>query len=174
MKSVLCCLLLPSLLFLFSCNPDKNGRVHDLKTESQDLEKKLSRNERDTSMLHDLAQKVDAFAKDYPGDTISGALLFDLAGRQWQMKEFRKAMATFERIGSEIKNDRYDRRSLHSRALLYLTALNQPEEARKLLEQYLKQYGGADAAETANVQAELESIGKTPEQLLQQIQQHHS
>lgn len=84
-------------------------------------------------------------------------------------KDILKAATTYELVSEKYPDSEYGHKGLFIAAFTYANEIANYERARVAYEKYLAQY--PDSSMTETVQFELDNLGKTPEELLESLQQ---
>ncbi|PLX32252.1 MAG: hypothetical protein C0600_03200 [Ignavibacteria bacterium] len=84
-------------------------------------------------------------------------------------KDILKAATTYELVSEKYPDSEYGHKGLFIAAFTYANELANYERARTAYEKYLSAY--PDSSMTETVRFELENLGKTPEELLESLQQ---
>ncbi len=80
-----------------------------------------------------------------------------------------KAATTYELIATKYPESEWGHKGLFAAAYTYANEINNLERAREAYQKYLKEYPDSSMAETARF--ELENLGRSPEELLQSLQE---
>jgi TolA-binding protein len=80
-----------------------------------------------------------------------------------------KAATTYEMISEKYPKSEWGHKGLFAAGFTYANEIGNLERARKAYEKYLKDYADSSMAETARF--ELDNLGKSPEELLESIQE---
>lgn len=80
-----------------------------------------------------------------------------------------KAATTYELLAERYPDSEWGHKGLFAAAYTYANEIGNLQRARESYEKYLKQYPDSSMAETARF--ELDNLGKSPEELLESLQQ---
>jgi TolA-binding protein len=86
-----------------------------------------------------------------------------------EQKDPVKAATTYELLSEKYPDSEWGHKGLFAAAYTYANEIGNLERAREAYQRYLKQYPDSSMAETAKF--ELDNLGKSPEELLESLQQ---
>ena len=163
MKSILSLLI---LLLVVGCSSKKTDK--ELFDEAQ---KNLKENK-----IPEAVTNFDKIATKYSDSKLAPEALSQLAAiYQNKMDKsisekdnLEKAVSLFKRIHDEYPKSEYAPSGLFMAAFISANELNKYDEATSLYEQFLKEYPDNDLA--ASARAELDNMGKSPEDILRNSQ----
>ncbi len=145
----------------------KNDAADALKKADQSL---LS-NKPDSALINQAREAVRSFIQRFPDDTLSPAYLFQLALVYEKQRQYDSTMNTLDRIYSRYPHSRQASKAVFLEGFLYANVLNDFEKAKKMYQLYLDNYSALDAKMTNDVKMELQNLGKSPEEILKEIQE---
>ncbi|MDT8323487.1 MAG: tetratricopeptide repeat protein [Bacteroidota bacterium] len=112
----------------------------------------------------------EQIGRDYPDAPEVPEALFRSAALYYNHeKDILKAATTYELVCDRFPQSEYGHRGLFFAAFTYANELGNLERARVAYTKYLEEYPDSSMAETARF--ELENLGKSPEELLQSLQE---
>ena len=83
---------------------------------------------------------------------------------------YKQAIANFQRLQKTYPSDSSCSKALFYQAFLYANTLNRLDSGKILYELYLQKYGSRDSSTTKIVESELKYLGKSPEEILKELQ----
>jgi outer membrane protein assembly factor BamD (BamD/ComL family) len=123
-----------------------------------------------TKQIDSAYSAIDTFVKRFPDDTLSPAYLLEKALLQEKQRQYVPAIVTLERIYSAYPSSKQASKAVFLQGFLYANVLNQYDVAKQKYQLYLDKYSSVDPKMTNDVKMELENLGKTPDQILEEIQ----
>ena len=158
-------------LSVMSCNfHDK--RKNDAAEALSKANQSLTSNHPDSSSVKQASVAVESFVRRFPEDSLSPSFLFELALVYEKQRQYDSTIKTLERIYSYYPHSRQSSKALFLEGFLYANVLQQLDKAKEKYELYLKEYSALDAKMTNDVQMELQNLGKSPEEILNEIQEN--
>lgn len=154
--------ILPLLLLLVVASCSKNGNTELLDQANRAY---AAKNTADATKLY------EQFLAESPDSPHAPKALYNL-GSIYQMdaKTGAKALEMYDRIVTAFPKDSLAPKSLFVCGFLSANVLNDTAKARTYYDTYLAQYAATDSNITNSVRLELRNLGKTPEQVLEELQ----
>ena len=113
----------------------------------------------------------EQIVNDYPDSPSAPKALYALGSiYQTDPKNAAKALDAYEKIATQFPKDSLAPRSVFVCGFLAANVLNDTAKARKYYDRYLAEFAAVDSNITRSVRLELANLGKTPEQVLQELQ----
>ncbi|MFI5135718.1 MAG: tol-pal system YbgF family protein [Chitinophagales bacterium] len=149
---------------------------HDnLKKETDDLLRKANQSffqsKPQNSLVDSAYTSVENFVKKFPDDTLAPDYLFEEALLQEKQKKYSQVIITLDRIYSTYPQSKQASKSLFLEGFLYANVLNELDKAKEKYQIYLDKYSSVDPKMTNDVQMELQNLGKSPDEILKEIQE---
>ena len=113
---------------------------------------------------------VENFVTRFPNDSVSPAYLFEKALLYEKQSKFPQTMLTLERIYSKYPSSKQASKAIFLEGFLYANVLRQYDKAKEKYNLYLEKYSSVDPKMTNDVKTELENLGKTPDQILEELE----
>jgi outer membrane protein assembly factor BamD (BamD/ComL family) len=157
-------------IFIAGCTSHDQWK-HDAQDDIGKANQSFVTNHPDTALVENARQSVNRFIKRFPDDTISPSLLFDLALVFEKQRQYDSTLKTLDRVYSFYPHSKQASKAVFLEGFLYANVLNQLDQAKKLYQLYLDQYSAVDSKMTSDVKMELQNLGKTPEEILKEIQE---
>ncbi|MCB2204718.1 tetratricopeptide repeat protein [bacterium] len=158
MKTVLSLLAITAVLFAACSSGSDSG---DMFSKARGLE--------EDGKATDALALYEQIVKDTPDAEEAPEALFRSAALYYnEQKDKLKAATTYELVAEKYPQSTFAHRGLFIAGFTYANELGNYERARVAYEKYLQQYPDSSMAETARF--ELENLGKTPEELLESLQ----
>ncbi|MCS6916520.1 MAG: tetratricopeptide repeat protein [Chitinophagales bacterium] len=123
----------------------------------------------DTVKVQQAAKHIEAFAATYKDDPSVPDLLYRLALVVQRQKKSVEAVELLRRVYSLYPSSPSAHKALFLEGFILANELSDTAGARKAYQHFLDQYGQWDEQLTQNARFELEHLGKSPEQLLQEL-----
>ncbi len=125
----------------------------------------------DSAAVKNAKTSVESFVGRFPEDSISPSLLFDLALVYEKQKQYDSCTKTLARIYDQYPNSKDAGKAVFLQGFLYANVLNQLDKAKTAYQLYLDKYSSVDAKMTGDVKMELQNLGKSPDEILREIQE---
>jgi len=109
-------------------------------------------------------ESYEAYATAYPDDTLSAQYLFKAGEMYRSLRQFDKAIATYERILKDYNSYSKAPHSLFLMGFTYENDLKDLEKAKLTYEKFLKTYPNHELAD--DVQFSLSNLGKSPDEII--------
>ncbi|HUM45337.1 MAG TPA: tetratricopeptide repeat protein [Chitinophagales bacterium] len=161
------CLLLTALL---SCTSQKDTTNEEIKSNLELANKSFNENKLDTAAVKNAEAAIGKYIQEYPQDSLSAGYLFELGNLYQKQRKFEQAINAFDKLYREYPDSKHARNAVFLQGFLYANVLNNLDKAKEKYELYLDKYSSADEKMTNDVQIELQNLGKTPDELLKEIQ----
>lgn len=126
----------------------------------------------DSVKLNELLKAYEDFAEAHPGDTTAASFLFKAADFYRYMHQPLKSIGVYEKIYNNFPN--YDKRpiALFLQGFIFETDLQNYSAALTKYHEFLKNY--PDHFLAKDVKLSLQTLGKTPEELVEEFQKKNS
>jgi len=167
MRYLFLCLL---SVVLFSCTSSRDKEASEIRKNLEQVNKSFADNHLDTATARKTVQSIDAFIQKYPQDSLSSKYLFELGMLYQKQRDFDKAISTFDKCYTEYPNSKEASQAVFLQGFLYANVLNNLDKAKEKYQLYLDKYSAVDAKMTNDVKLELDNLGKSPDELLEEIQ----
>lgn len=154
---------------VMSCN-FHDARKKDATEALSEANQALSSGHPDSSAVKEALVAVESFVKRFPEDSLSPSFLFELALVYEKQRQYDSALKTLDRVYSYYPRSKQAGKALFLEGFLY-NELHQLDKAKEKYELYLKEYSANDAKMTNDAQMELQNLGKSPEEILNEIQE---
>ena len=119
----------------------------------------------------DAAKLYEQFLREIPESPHAPKALYNLGSiYQTDAKNAPRALEMYDRIATAFPKDSLAPKSLFVCGFLCANVLNDTAKARRYYEKYLVEFAAADSNITKSVRLELQHLGKTPEQVLEELQ----
>jgi TolA-binding protein len=167
-------LIIISIPFIFSCNASRDDQSKAIEKLLTTANESLAHSKPDSVAISSAIVSVEKFVKDFPKDTLSPAYLFELSLIYQKQQKMDETIAALERVEKEYPESKQAAKSLFLEGFLYANVLNQLDKAKEKYQLYLDKYSAVDAKMTSDVQMELQNLGRSPEEILKQIQEKNA
>lgn len=162
---LLCCVY----LIVSACTGNKhNASFYTNQIDS--INHNLQRGIIDTTRVQTLSNEIELYLNKNESDTAAPKLLFNLARTQQGHRMNERSIKTLREVRERYPNSEYASKSLMLEGFIYANVLNDYETARKTYNAYLEKYRDVDANLTRDVEMELQTLGKTPDQIMAEIE----
>jgi len=150
-----------------SHDKQKNNAAEALKKADQSL----ATPHPDSSSVKHAEEAVASFVKNFPEDSLSPGFLFQLALVFEKQRQYDSTIKTLDKIYSQYPRSKQASKAVFLEGFLYANVLNQLDSAKKMYQKYLDNYSEVDEKMTNDVKMELQNLGKSPEEILKEIQE---
>lgn len=157
-------------MVLMSCN-FHDQRKNDATEALTKANQSLMANHSDTLAVKDAQEAVRAFINRFPEDTISPFLLFELALVYEKQRQYDSTIKTLDKIYSFYPHSKQAGKAVFLEGFLYANVLNKLDKAKEMYQLYLEKYSSSDSKMTNDVKMEIQNLGKSPDQILKEIQE---
>jgi outer membrane protein assembly factor BamD (BamD/ComL family) len=159
MKTLFSLLVITAVLFAACSSGSDSG---ELMSKARGLEE--DENPADALLLY------EQISRDYPDAPEAPEALFRSAALYYNHeKDILKAATTYELVCDKYPESPFAHQGLFFAAFTYANELGNLQRARVAYEKYLAEYPDSSMATTARF--ELDNLGKSPEELLQSLQE---
>ncbi len=152
-----------------SCNSHdkmKNDAAEALAKANQSI----TTNHADSMSVKKAKEAIHTFVARFPEDSLSPSYLFELALLFEKQQQYDSTVKTLDKIYSGYPHSKQASKAVFLEGFLYANVLNQLDKAKNTYQLYLDNFSAVDAKMTNDVQMELQNLGKSPEEILKQIQ----
>ncbi|OWY19073.1 hypothetical protein C7N43_30885 [Sphingobacteriales bacterium UPWRP_1] len=118
----------------------------------------------DPKVAQTALESYEAYAAAYPDDTLSAQYLFKAGEMYRSLRQFDKAIATYERILKDYNSYSKAPHSLFLMGFTYENDLKDQEKAKQKYEEFMKLYPNHELAD--DVQFSLANLGKSPDEII--------
>ena len=125
---------------------------------------------KDSALITRTIESIDQFAVKFPQDSLTPKFLFESALLLQKEGRYDESVQRLEKIYTDYSQSPQANKALFLEGFLYANVTNQLDKAREKYELYLSKYASVDSKMTNDVQMELHNLGKTPEEILEEIQ----
>ena len=165
------------LLFLLSlvyitvsaCTGGKRNAAY-FNAQLDSLNNNLQRGIVDTTRVQTLSNEIEMFVNKNDADTVAPKLLFDLARTQHGHRLNERAGETLKELQTRYPESGFASKALMLEGFIYANALQNHAAARNAYNAYLEKYRDVDPNLTRDVEMELQTMGKTPDQIMAEIE----
>ncbi|MCY7411154.1 MAG: tetratricopeptide repeat protein [Chitinophagales bacterium] len=168
MKNIL---LLFCMAALFSCTSSSSKLAKQIDRQLKITNENIAHGKPDSLVIDSVTIAIEKFVKENPKDTLSPAYLFELSLLYQKQQQMDKTIVTLDRVAKEYPDSKQAVKAVFLEGFLYANVLNQLDKAKEKYQLYLDKYSAVDAKMTSDVKSELENLGKSPEQILQELQE---
>ena len=95
------------------------------------------------NMLKEATQKLDTLLKNFPGHALDDDILYAQAHIFEKQKNYSKAIACYEKVVNDYKEEIRADNALYEMAQLYDYILDDKEKAKELYERLFNEYSGS-------------------------------
>jgi len=152
-----------------ACTGKKNTAAY-YEDKLDSLNRNISRGIMDTTVVKNLSADIEAYAEKNPDDTAAAKLLFNLSRAQQAHKMYGQSINTLRELRRRYPNSPYTSRSLVLEGFINANMTKQYDDARKAYNEYLEKYRNVDTNLSRDVEMELQTMGKTPEELISEFE----
>lgn len=167
MRYLLFCI---SLFIFFSCNDQKEKLNREVQDNLELVNQGFKENRLDTAAARKATSAIGDFLGKYPEDTLAPGYLFELGMLYQKQRKYEQAINAFDKLYREYPESPRARNAVFLQGFLYANVLSNYEKAKEKYRLYLDKFADADQKMTSDVQLELQNLGKTPDELLKEIQ----
>jgi TolA-binding protein len=151
-----------AVLVLTACQSPKEKAIKNIK-EMEQNDSAFS-----VSLMQNLKTAYLDFATTYPDDEFAAEFLFKASQRAIVLNQANEAVEILAKLLQQYPKSSYSEEALFLSAYTYENNLNELPKAKALYEQFITQYPKAELNEDAKFA--LENLGKSPEDLLKEVQ----
>lgn len=166
MKKVL--VLLPVIALLASCYPKQQWLRDTLDKKEKALFQQSKAGRADTSMVNALLRDFQSYAAKYPSDSAGAEFLFKAAAYYRFMGQPQKSIDLYGKVYTNYPGIGKRPYALFLQGFTYENEMGNIEAAKAKYQQFLDTY--PDHPFAKDVQATINNLGKTPEQLIAEFE----
>jgi len=159
------------LFALVACTSSRDDLKKETDGHLRRANQSFFQNKPQSSVVDSAYNFIENFVKKFPDDTLSPAYLFEEALLQEKEKKYAQVLITLDRIYSTYPQSKQASKSLFLEGFLYANVLNELDKAKEKYQLYLDKYSSVDPKMTNDVQMELQNLGKSPDEILKEIQE---
>jgi len=160
------CILILSVLALFSCGSRVNNSHNDLVSSIDSLNKNILSGDKSLNVVvaNDLISKFDTFVKLFPEDTLSPIYLFRMAEIYLSLERGKDAILNFEKFEKNYPSHQKFPYSIFMQAYTYDNIMKNIPKAKETYEKFIKMFPKHDLTDDA--EACISYLGKSDEDLI--------
>jgi tetratricopeptide (TPR) repeat protein len=158
------------LVVTMSCTSQKDKTNEEVKSNLELANRSFNENKLDTAAVRNAETAIGKYIQAYPQDSLASDYLFELGMLYQKQRKFDQAINAFDKVYREYPDSKHARNAVFLQGFLYANVLNNLDKAKEMYQLYLDKYSAADEKMTNDVQLELKNLGKTPDELLREIQ----
>ena len=163
--------VLLSIVIFASCTSSHDQLKKQIDSALTAANKSLVEAKADTMNIGVATRSINEFVAKFPKDTLSPSYLFELALLNEKQQKYPEAITTLDKIYSGYPDSKQASKAIFLEGFLYANVLNQLEKAKEKYQLYLYKYSAVDPKMTNDVKMELQNLGKSPEEILKEIQE---
>lgn len=152
-----------------ACTGGKRNAAY-FNAQLDSLNNNLQRGIVDTTRVQTLSNEIELFVNKNDADTVAPKLLFNLARTQHGHRLNERAVETLKEVQTRYPESGYASKALMLEGFIYANVLQDHSAARTAYNAYLEKYPDVDPNLTRDVQMELQTMGKTPDQIMAEIE----
>jgi hypothetical protein len=168
MRKTLLFLALAYALVSACTGKKQNAAYYESRIDS--LNRMTMRGVVDTNTVTEVSNGVYAYADKNPSDTAGARLMFNLARAEQGNKMYDRSIRTLRELRQRYPSSPYASKALVLEGFINANVTRKYDDARKAYTEYLEKYRSVDTGLSRDVEMELQTMGKTPEQLMQEFQ----
>jgi hypothetical protein len=159
-----------ALYALVTACTGKKHTAEQYNNQLDSLNRNLSRGIIDTARVNIISKDITAYADKNPSDTAAPRLMFNLARAQQGVRQYDKSITTLREVRRRYPESEYASKALVLEGFIQANVTQKYDDARKAYTEYLDKYRNVDSNLTRSVELELQTMGKSPEELLQEFE----
>jgi tetratricopeptide (TPR) repeat protein len=132
-----------TILFLLACQPGQSPAQNKLRNEIQALESQVGKAkdfDKDRAVALQLVEKASLYAKQYPQDTLTPALLFRAGDAAKNVKEYGKAVELWGQVWRNYSKHPKAAMALYQQGFTFDRELQDPVMANKYYKKFLASF----------------------------------
>lgn len=161
-------IVLVALVFVASCGAKKNWEADGIKKQEAALLENAKQGKVDSAGVMSLLAAYEAYAAKYPGDTIGANFLFKAADFYRYMGKPLRSIGIYEQIYKNYPTFEKRPYALFLQGFIFENEVHNVHTARIKYDDFLRAYPDHPIAD--DVKLSMENLGKTPEQLMAEIE----
>lgn len=114
---------------------------------------------------------INQFVNKYPSDSLSPKYLLEVGILLQKQTKYNEAVAALDRVQQEYPNARQSSTALFMQGFIYNNLLHNYQFANQKYELYLQKYAEVNPQLSRDIRIELQNIGKSPEEILKELQE---
>lgn len=154
---------------LASCNPKQAWQKRAIENAEKGLMESAKKGKVDTAVVNALLKDYEAYADSYPNDATGANYLFKAADFYRYMHKPLRSIELYSKVYDKYPTAAKRPFALFLQGFIYENEVGNPYAAKNLYEKFLEVYPTHPIAK--DVRTTLNSLGKTPEQLIQEFQE---
>jgi len=160
--------VLAAIVLLTACNPKQAWKKKAIDDQEKSVMDAAKRGKIDTMGLNNLLVAYDAYVAAYPNDTLSANYLFKEADFYRYMRQPQKSIKIYNTIYNNYPAFIKRPYSLFLQGFIYENEIRNLDSAKAKYLMFLQVYPNHPIAE--DVKLTLESLGKSPEQVIAEFE----
>ena len=157
--------------FIASCHPSMEKQANEINQSIEAVNHSFAENKMDTNLIKAAGKKIEAFADQYKSDTVTARYLFDLGMMYQKSKQDLNALKTFDRVATMFPASKYAANAVFLQGFINANVMYNLTAAKEKYQYYLDHYAAINPKVTEDVRLELQNLGKTPDELLKELQE---
>lgn len=155
---------------IVSCTSSHDKMKKDISTALKKANESFSSNHPDSASENEVRVTIEAFVQKFPDDSLNPVYLFELAQFFENRRQYDSALKTLGKIYSGYPHAKQASQAVFHQGFIYSEDLKQYDLAREKYQLYIDEYSSVDAKMTNDAKFEIEHLGKSPEEILKEIQ----
>lgn len=156
--------------FSISCSPSNKELKEEMNNNLKTLNTGFYQGKPDTALLNTFSSKVESFVEDFPQDTLAAHYLFELGLLQQKEGNYEKAVTALQKVYDDYPESPRSKQAMFYAGVICANDLKQYDRAKEIFTAYLNKFSSDTSYLTRSVQLELQHLGKTPEEILKEIE----
>ncbi|MBA3648102.1 MAG: tetratricopeptide repeat protein [Chitinophagales bacterium] len=164
-------LFLLVLSLFISCERAREKEVVQINASIDSVNKYLENGTIDSARTQKTEESINRFVQFYSKDSLASKYLFQLAVIYEKQRSFAKSLTTLEQVYQKYPSSKEAPNAVFLQGFLYANVLNNLNKAKEKYQLYLSKYSNINPKVTRDVQLEIQNLGKTPDEILKEIQE---
>lgn len=156
---------------IVSCTSMRDKKAAETDHAITEANKITGQGKPDTTAVKNAVASIRDFVSHYPQDSLAPKYLFELGVIYQKEQKFDSTLKVLHRVYSDYPDSKQASQALFLTGFIYANVLNDQDKAKTAYQMYLNKYSEVDSKMTNDVQIELQNLGKSPEQLLKEIEE---
>lgn len=152
------------MIMFGACNPKQAWKRGSIEKQEKVLSEQAQKGKLDSTLVNGLLKDYEAYAGNYPSDTIGATYLFKAADFYRYMRKPLRSIELYKKIYEQYPAVPKRPYALFLQGFIYENEVGNITAARTLYEKFLKDYPDHPIAK--DVRTTLNNLGKTPEQII--------
>lgn len=165
-------LLILSCLFIlfFSCQTREKVSV-EIDKQLDSISRSVVFAKPEPKKAERVIANINQFVSKYPADTLSPKYLLEAAIIYQKQEKYDEAIAMLDRVQKEYPDSKQSSTALFMQGFIYNNLIQDYKVATQKYELYLQKYSEVNSQLSRDIKAELQNIGKSPEEILKVLQE---